>query len=178
MAFSWPHLTMSSNDPPKSSDPTSSARPSDDSLLSQLASPRSRRQLGLFFGGAAFFAFSTLITRRSLARRYRTSIPAFYQPSNRPHGQANGAMEGFEALNIATINVTSFAMMATGGLLWAFDISSLADMRMKVRGAMGVPDRPDQDADEEMEEWLATVLARKDEKERRKRGTKDDDDQR
>ena len=28
-------------------------------------------------------------------------------------------------------------MMVTGGLLWAFDISSLEDMRRKVRGGIG-----------------------------------------
>lgn len=74
----------------------------------------------------------------------------------------NGAMEAFEALNIATINVLSVGMMSAGGLLWAFDISSLDDMRRKVRTNMGVDSiRVDEDAEEEIEEWFASVLARK-----------------
>jgi len=80
-------------------------------------------------------------------------------------------MEAFEALNIATINVTSVAMMLAGGALWAFDINSVADMRRKIRGGLGVDGsgRSEQDAEEEMEEWLATVLARKEEKEKRRK---------
>jgi hypothetical protein len=71
-------------------------------------------------------------------------------------------MEAFEALNIATVNVFSVGMMVTGGLLWAFDIASLDDMRSKVRTNLGVdPIRTDQDAEAEIEEWFATVLARK-----------------
>ncbi|KAI9778272.1 MAG: hypothetical protein M1839_008296 [Geoglossum umbratile] len=127
---------------------------------------RSRKQFGLFLAGAGFVALSTLITRRSLVRRYKSSIPTFYQPNNRPNS-VNGAMEAFEALNIATINVTSFAVMATGGMLYAFDISSLADLRRKVRGGLGV-DGTEKDAEEEFEGWLASVLARKREKDIRK----------
>jgi len=71
-------------------------------------------------------------------------------------------MEAFEALNIATVNVFSVGIMFTGGLLWAFDIASLDDMRKKVRTNLGVdPIRTDQDAEAEIEEWFATVLARK-----------------
>lgn len=71
-------------------------------------------------------------------------------------------MEAFEALNIATINVASVGMMAAGGMLWALDISSVEDMRSKVRTNMGIdPIRKDDDADAELEEWFATVLARK-----------------
>jgi len=71
-------------------------------------------------------------------------------------------MEAFEALNIATINVASVGIMATGGLLWAFDISSLDDMRRKVRSNWGAAgSRDDSEVEEELEEWFATVLARK-----------------
>ena len=53
-------------------------------------------------------------------------------------------------------------MMAGGGFLWAFDIATLDDMKRKVRVNLGVnADRTDQDAEEEIEEWFATVLARK-----------------
>lgn len=56
-------------------------------------------------------------------------------------------------------------------MLWAFDISSMDDMRRKIRGGLGIDGsgRSEKDAEEEMEEWLATVLARKEEKERRRK---------
>ncbi|TVY43695.1 hypothetical protein LOCC1_G004786 [Lachnellula occidentalis] len=129
---------------------------------SSFFSQRSRRQLGLFFAGAGFFAVTTAITRRSLVRRYKATIPRFYQPNNRPGFEVNGAFEAFEALNIATINVLSVSMMVGGGLLWALDISSLDDMRQKVRINMGVDASPeDSEAEKEIEEMFSTILARK-----------------
>lgn len=144
------------------------------SLLSDLWSPRSRRQLGLFFAGTGFFAISSIITRRSLVRRHKASIPAFYHPNNHQPRNVSGALDAVEALNIATINVLSIAMMLTGGLLWSFDISSMEDLRRKVRGGMGVDvtGNSAQDAEEELEEWLASVLARKDEKKRKAKSQK------
>ncbi|KAH6671764.1 hypothetical protein B0J14DRAFT_564362 [Halenospora varia] len=140
-------------------------------------SQRSARQLGLFAFGTAFFAASTVITRRSLVRRYKATVPKFYQQSNRPNTDVNGAMEAFEALNIATINVVSVGIMATGGLLWAFDISSLDDMRRKVRTKMGATGSlEDKDAEEEIEEWFATVLSRKEFKHLKGKETEAKDD--
>ncbi|CZR58445.1 uncharacterized protein PAC_08337 [Phialocephala subalpina] len=154
---------------------TSPASESQSSFFSQ----RARRQLGLFAAGAGFFAIATAITRRSIVRRYKASIPKFYQPSNRLNYEVNGAMEAFEALNIATINVFSVGIMMTGGLIWAFDIASLDDMRKKVRTNLGVdPIRTDEDAEQEIEEWFATVLARKEFKAlRAEKGIKDKADE-
>jgi hypothetical protein len=141
---------------------------------SSVFSRRSLRQLGLFLGGAAFFGLASVITRRSLVRRYKASAPKFFQQSNRPNAEVDGAMEAFEALTIATVNVFSLSIMFTGGTLWAFDISSLEDMRRKLRGGPGIDGEGRENAaEEEMEEWLATVLARKDEKERQKQAIKD-----
>lgn len=83
----------------------------------------------------------------------------------------NGANEAFEALNLATLNVTSAAIMMTGGMMWAMDISTVEELRHKFRGAMGVNGiaTSEAEAEEEMEEWLATVLARKEQKEAAKR---------
>ena len=53
-----------------------------------------------------------------------------------------------------------------------YDIESMADLRRKVRRGIGVEDRDDQEADEEMEEWLATVISRKETKERKREGAK------
>lgn len=82
----------------------------------------------------------------------------------------NGAFEAVEALNIATINVLSIAMMATGGALWYLDLNSLADARKRIRGGLGIDGKgkTEQEADEEIEEVIASILARKDAKEDRK----------
>ena len=147
--------------------------PTTTEVRSSLFSQRSRRQLGLFFAGAGFFAVSSLITRRSLVRRYQATIPKFYQPSNRPGFQFNGAMEAFEALNIATINVLSLGIMTVGGLLYAFDISSVEDLRRNVQKSLGVDGiRTDQEAEEEIEELFSSILERKLRKEKRGKETK------
>lgn len=149
-----------------STPPTCSPTSSTHVERSDMFSKRSMKQLGLFFGGAAFFGISSLITRRALVRRYTSTIPKFYQPSNRQVDGVNGAMEAFDALTVATANVLSVGMMTAGGALWAFDISSLEDMRSKIRGGLGIDGTEGREskAEQEMEEWLATVLARKEEK--------------
>jgi len=166
MAFLQPGIMT---DSPRPSKPAATSF-AESSFFSQ----RARRQLGLFCAGAGFFAITSLITRRSIVRRYKATVPKFYHPSNKSNFEVNGALEAFEALNIATINVMSVGMMATGGLLYAFDISSLDDMRQKVRKQIGVEGiRTDQDVEEEIEEWFATVLERKDLKEQFKKKAKE-----
>lgn len=164
------------------SNPTASASSTLSTAMAQersdLFSKRSMKQLGLFFGGACFFGISSLITRRSLVRRYQATVPKFYQPSNRQVEGVNGAMEAFDALTVATANVLSVGMMTAGGALWAFDISSLEDMRSKIRGGLGIDgsDGRESKAEQEMEEWLATVLARKEEKAKSNRDKSKDRD--
>jgi hypothetical protein len=117
----------------------------------------------------AFFGVSLLITRRSFARK-RLSNPAFY--ANAPEHQAeqaknvNGAVEALEALSIASINIISLALLGTGGSMWYLGINNMADARRVLRGGLGVDGtgRSEQDAEEEFEEWMATVLSRKDAK--------------
>ena len=76
-------------------------------------------------------------------------------------------MEAFEALNIATVNVLSFAMMGIGGTLWYLDINSMDEARRKIRGGLGVDGsgRSEKEAEEDFEEWMASTLARKEMKE-------------
>ncbi|MCJ1407352.1 hypothetical protein MMC19_001423 [Ptychographa xylographoides] len=158
-------------DPPQPPPPTVPT-PHQPSARSSLTSPRSLRQLSLFAAGASFLTLSTLITRRSLRRRRLAIYPTFYHPSNAPpKQQVSGALEALEALNIATINVLSFGLMMVGGVLWAFDISSLADVQRKVRGGLGVDGsgRGTTQVEEEWEEWLAGVLERRRRKERERR---------
>ena len=129
-------------------------------------SSRSRRQLGLFLAGAGFCMMSALVTRRALFCRYKAMIPPFYHRNSQPR-QVNGASEAAQALGLASLNVFSVAIMATGGSLWAFDISNMDELRRKVRGGLGVDGEgnSEREGEEEIEEWLAAVLSRKDEKE-------------
>ncbi|KAI0540374.1 hypothetical protein GGR58DRAFT_499181 [Xylaria digitata] len=134
------------------------------SILSQ----RSLKQLGLFFAGAGFLSLATLITRRSVARKHVATLPKFYTQSNRPVNKigSDSSLIALEALNLATLNVIGFAIMMTGGVSWAFDISNIDDLRKKARKHIGPSGgRTDEEAEREVEEWVAKVLLRKEKQE-------------
>ncbi|KAI0445808.1 hypothetical protein F4803DRAFT_108129 [Xylaria telfairii] len=134
------------------------------SVLSQ----RSLKQLGLFWAGAGFLSLATFITRRSVARKTLATIPKFYTPSNRPVSTigSDGSLIALEALNLATLNVVGFAIMMTGGFSWALDVSSIDDLRQMARKHIGPPGgRTDEEAEREVEEWVAKVLLRKEKQE-------------
>lgn len=132
---------------------------------------RTAKQLGLFFAGAGFLTASALISRRAVARRMVDSYPKFYQPSHygprppprAPTDKGEDQLVAVEALGLATLNVFSFGIMMTGGLMFAFDISNLEDLRRRARkqiyGGNGVVDEA---ADQQVEEWIADVLSRRD----------------
>lgn len=154
--------------------PTSSSRSQDQSTLSvSHPQPRQNRNVVVLAAGAAFFAFSLLITRRSFARKRLASKPSFYTdaPANNQHQaqSVSGPTEALEALSVATVNVLSVAMLSTGSLMWYFDINSMADARRKLRGGLGVDGsgRDEQEAEEDFEEWMASVLSRKEAKEKK-----------
>jgi hypothetical protein len=102
-------------------------------------------------------------------------IPPFYTGSTYHKPQVNGAIEAFEALNLATINVVSLAMVGVGATLYAFDINSVEDVQRRVRGALDADrtgsgtgsgslatNATDKELEEDLEEWIAKVLDRKD----------------
>ena len=114
----------------------------------------------LFLAGSTFFAFSALITRRAVVRRYRATVPRFYAPSNcHPSENINGRLEAWKALSFATMNLASFMIMMTGGTLWAFDISSMDDLRRKVpkRPVVTSTERDERAAEEEWEAFVGGV---------------------
>lgn len=91
----------------------------------------------------------------------------------------NARLDAYEALSIATINVISFAVMLTGGTLWAFDISSMDELRQKVSrkrlelDETGSTER-DNAAEEEWKELLGRALGKKDDSTRKE---KDDEEE-
>lgn len=87
-------------------------------------------------------------------------------------------MDAFDALTVATVNVLSLSVMLTGGVLWVFDISSLDDMRRMIRGRNGDGQNTEEGANEEIEEWLASVLARKEQKKNTNKTTKEKEETR
>ncbi|KAM0270440.1 hypothetical protein ACHAQH_009415 [Verticillium albo-atrum] len=140
------------------------ARPSPAHIDNGPFSSRGLKQLGLFFAGAGFLVCSTLITKRSVTRKKLAAFPKFYQPSHAAAGKQEnpeGSLIALEALNLATLNVFSFAVMATGGVAWAFDISSVDDLREKARRTIrGEAGKTDEAAEREFEEWATRVLTK------------------
>lgn len=122
---------------------------------------RARRQNALFFGGLGFAMLSAFVTRRSLIRK-RPPIPTTFTPSNAPLPKAEGGLDAFEALGLATMNTVSVFMTAFGAASIYFDVADIEDMREMVRKSMGFDVYGgEKDADKEVEEWVAEVLNRK-----------------
>lgn len=128
---------------------------------------RSGKQLSLFLAGAAFLGLTTAVTRRSVTRKIRSAMPKTFTPSYLGEGfgkveSAEGTLFALEALSLATLNTMSFGIMAAGGTAWAFDISSMDDLKARAmrhrRG--GATGETDQDAEDTIEDWMASVLGK------------------
>ncbi|RAH65133.1 DUF3433 domain-containing protein [Aspergillus aculeatinus CBS 121060] len=137
-----------------------------DPPLPKLWTPQTN--LKLLLGGTAFLALSLLTTRRAIHRRRLAAIPPFYTSAPYHKPTVSGGVEAFEALNLATLNVLAFAMMSTGGVLYAMNINSVDDMRRYVRRvslseedmAKGLVEG-DREMEREVEAWAAKVLGEK-----------------
>lgn len=85
---------------------------------------------------------------------------------HQPH--SNSAGDAFEALNLATLNVISFGLMAGGAVGYALNINGLEDMRRFVRnglqGGSDTPVKSDEELETEVTEWVAKILGDKFEK--------------
>ncbi|KAJ5118975.1 hypothetical protein N7448_010683 [Penicillium atrosanguineum] len=163
--------TSSTQDAVPSSAPTLS-EPS--TQLSQQSKPKDNTGLKLFLGGIAFSAFSVFITRRANIRKQIACIPPFYSSSIYHQPNANGAMEAFEALNLATINVFSFGMLTVGGTMYALDINGIEDARKIMRSGLegSAQGKSDEDLENDVQEWVASVLGNRFEKQLEKERAK------
>ncbi|KAF3930188.1 hypothetical protein ABW20_dc0101155 [Dactylellina cionopaga] len=133
---------------------------------------RNRKQLTLYFGGATFLLLSMAIARRSTRRRILAMTPKYYTPNNRMSElNFNGGVDAFEALNIATLGVFSIGMMTVGAGMYLADVVNVEEMRKLVRTRYGGEGRKSElQVEEEMEEWIASVLARKEKREKDRGG--------
>lgn len=117
------------------SSPARHAESDDSSIFSR----RSRKQFSLVLAGTTFVFLSTAITRRAVVRRINWARPLYFHPNNQPtNKKINGGLEALEALSVATVTAISWTVMLTGGLFWALDISSLNELRTRVRGRLGL----------------------------------------
>lgn len=108
------------------------------------------------------------MTRRALRKRHFSIIPPYYTSSIYHKPEVNGAVDAFEALNLATINVLSFGMFGTGAVLYKLDINSLEDARGIVRrayakgdgvaGSEGGNAEEDKLAEQEIEAWVVKTF--------------------
>lgn len=149
--------------PQRYSTPTVTEAPGESRWNTLWTSSRSRQQFSYFAVGATFVIASSLITRRALTRKYNSIRPkGIFSPSNKVD-DAHGSLDAIEALSLATLNVCSFGVMMVGGGLWAFDISNIDELRTKLRKGMDIEGghgKTEEEAEEDIEEWLGVVLAR------------------
>ena len=105
-------------------------------------------------------------------------VPAhFHSNQHPPVNPPSGPMEALEALNLATLNITAAALTLIGGTLFALDVCTVEELRRRFRGEDGLGGdllgeewrelkKKEKEAEEEFEEWMVSVLARKEVKER------------
>lgn len=126
----------------------------------------------LLLSGLIFFSFSALVTRRALLRKHLATVPPFYTTSMFHKPSISGGQDAFEALNIATINTVSIAMILAGATFCVMDIDSVETARKRYREKMGLEGslkpgtKPSKEEEEQferdMEEWLGSVFEKKD----------------
>ena len=128
------------------------------------ASSRSRhlKQFGLCLAGAGCLAASIAVARRSVLRKQLESIPRFYV-SNRHIPEVDPAdrqILAAQALSLATLNVTAFGIFVTGGLSWAFDLSTVTELRQRTRTSLMKSGNLDVDDEKALEEMMDSLLSK------------------
>jgi hypothetical protein len=148
--------------PPKEEVPAAAPEPRNETK-------RFLKQLALPAIGGAFLLLSMRLTRRSTIRRRLATVPSFYHPNMQPPANPpNGALDALEALQLATLNVFSVAMLLVGGGAFALDVGNVEDLRARFKASDAGEEWEGQKkaSEEEFEEWLVSILARKELKER------------
>ncbi|KAF3285192.1 hypothetical protein EYR41_007217 [Orbilia oligospora] len=160
-------LQITKSEPESQSQSQSQSLPTDHRDPAFTPFQRARKQLTLYFGGAGFLLLSMAVARRSTRRRYLATVPKYYTPNTRASElNFNTGIDAFEALNIASLGVFSVGMMTVGAGMYIADVVNVDEMRRLLRSKYGTEGRmSEMDVEEEMEEWIASVLARKDRKE-------------
>lgn len=106
-------------------------------------------------------AVSVVVTRRACRSRILASIPPYYTSSVYHKQDISSANEALEALSLATINVLSFGMALSGGVLYALGINSVEDMRKVARRSLmggGTLSPDDERIEKEVEGWVLAIM--------------------
>ena len=98
-----------------------------------ISSPRSLRQLSVFFLGSACLLASTALTRKAVWRRQLRTKPAFYAANTNPHEFFSPMSDALQAFNLATMNCFSVGVMLLGGTMWTLDIANMREARSILR---------------------------------------------
>ncbi|CCT70277.1 uncharacterized protein FFB20_02376 [Fusarium fujikuroi] len=145
--------------------PTISAAPQRTSPIIAAQQPswdRSIRQFGLLLTGAGFLAASVAVSRRSVLRMRHDSFPKFYT-SNRHQvkfDSGDRSLLAVTALGLATLNVMSFGVMLVGGISWAFDLSSIEELRQRTQAVTRRPGMVSPEDEKAMEELIEGLMGK------------------
>ncbi|KAF4501350.1 hypothetical protein FAGAP_2439 [Fusarium agapanthi] len=151
--------------PATSTPPTISAAPQRTSPIIAAQQPswdRSIRQFGLLLTGAGFLAASVAVSRRSVLRMRHDLLPKFYT-SNRHQVKFDSGDRSFlavQALGLATLNVMSFGVMLVGGISWAFDLSSIEELRQRTQAVTRRPGMVSPEDEKAMEELIEGLMGK------------------
>ncbi|KAG9499835.1 hypothetical protein J7337_008297 [Fusarium musae] len=145
--------------------PTISAAPQRTSPITAAQQPswdRSIRQFGLLLTGAGFLAASVAVSRRSVLRMRHDLFPKFYT-SNRHQvkfDSGDRSLLAVQALGLATLNVMSFGVMLVGGISWAFDLSSIEELRQRTQAVTRRPGMVSPEDEKAMEELIEGLMGK------------------
>ncbi|KAK6714154.1 hypothetical protein SNK04_005107 [Fusarium graminearum] len=144
--------------------PTPQASPSSSTTPAHPQSTweRSIRQMGLLLTGAGFLAASVAVSRRSVLRMRKDSLPKFYSSNQNPIKVDMGERSflAAQALGLATLNVMSFGVMLVGGISWAFDLASIAELRERTQAAVRRPGSVNPEDEKAMEELMEELMGK------------------
>ena len=98
-----------------------------------ISSPRSLRQLSVFWLGSACLLASTALTRKAVWRRQLRAKPAYFAANTNPHEFFSPMSDALQALNLATMNCFSVGVMLLGGTMWTLDIANMKEARSILR---------------------------------------------
>ena len=105
-------------------------------------------------------AASIAVARRSVLRRQLESFPKFYSGNRVMHKIDSGerSLMAVQALGLATLNVTSFGILMTGGIAWAFDLCDVRELRARTQAALRRPGTFSEEDEKEMEQMMGSIL--------------------
>lgn len=160
MAYASPNMSQIPDSSAPSPSPSSSTPSDAPTPLSPLQ--RKINQMGLLLAGAGFMAASIAVTRRAVIRRQVESFPKFYSSNKAVFEIDSGerSLMAVQALGLATLNVMSFGVMLTGGIMYSFDLCNIGELRARTQAALRTPGNYSAEDEKEVEKIMSSILDR------------------